>query len=76
MPRTLEEIDADIAKFREALDELALGGKPSRMRHGDREIQFAGGSDPEAPLRRRLFELRTERARLTGEAAPGRPLYL
>jgi hypothetical protein len=77
MPRTLEEIDADIAEVRKAEREFLLGRRPQSMKHGEREISFGSNfAETRRMLTQELFKLRTERARLTGEAAPGRPIYL
>lgn len=74
MPRTLEEIDADIAKFRKAQDDMLLNTAPSRMKHGDREVAFEGG-DRASGIRRRLLELEHERSTLTGERSPAAPIF-
>ena len=74
MPRTLEEIDADIAKFQSALEDALLGKAPSRMKHGDREIQFEGG-DRVVRIQRRLLDLKHERSQITGERSPASPIF-
>lgn len=72
--RTLEEIDADIARFQTALDELQLGTRVQGMKHGEREVQYGSNfSATEKSLKLRLRQLTVERARLTGDALPHRP---
>jgi len=44
----------------EALDELTFGSRPSHVRHGDRESQFAGGTlDVTGAERRSVVEKKT-----------------
>ena len=73
--RTLVEIDADIAKIRSAMDEVLTGSRVTEMGKGDRTVKFStGGASDEVALRRRLAELRAERARVSGDLSPARPV--
>lgn len=74
MPRTLEQIDADIAKFQKAQDDLLLGNKAQTLKHNGRERTVEIGSNREGGIRRRLLELQHERAKLTGERSPFAPI--
>ncbi|WP_417491864.1 hypothetical protein [Maricaulis sp.] len=74
MARTLEQIDADIARFQAALDESDLGTRVAGMKHGERDIQFANGGAPTSRLNRRLLELKHERSLLTGDRSPASPI--
>lgn len=74
MPRTLEEVDADIARFQAAEDDLLLGKSMQSLKHNGREVGFDAGGDRSALVRRRLLELKHERAKLTGERSPFAPI--
>ena len=75
MARTLAEIDADIAKFQKAQDDLVLGKRLQGVKHGDREAQYGSNfSATERSIARRLRELAAERARITGDLSPNRPV--
>lgn len=74
MARTLEEIDADIAKFQAALDDLLLGNKAQTLKHNGRERTTETGSNRAGDIRRRLLELQHERSRISGERSPFAPI--
>jgi len=75
MARTLEQIDADIATYTARLDASLDPERAERVKHGDRELSFgARGPDMVNEIRRRLRELSIERARVSGEGSPVRPV--
>lgn len=70
MPRTAEDIEADIATVNSNLLKLADPDRVERLKKGDREIQRRSGDQAETSLRRRLRELKAELARVCGQPSP------
>ncbi|WP_420433053.1 hypothetical protein [Hyphobacterium sp.] len=75
--RTVEQIDADIATYQARLDKALDPDRAESIRHGDRELKRgAGGAAMVNEIRRRLAELRAERARVAGGHNPARPVRI
>lgn len=75
MARTLAEIDADISKFQTALDDLLLGTRLRGVKKGERDVQYdTNVAETKRGLEKRLFELRHERACVSGDRSPAAPI--
>ena len=73
MARTLEEIDADIAKFQARLDKLLDPDRPQSLEHNGRKVSRSGPGDLLDQVKLRLRQLQAERARVAGTASPRAP---
>ena len=71
MPRTIEQIDADIASFETARRSRLLGQTATRVSYDGESVDYSSVSLEE--LDRELVRLRLERAAVSGEPSGLRP---